>query len=182
MDGIARGGSGWAWPLGPDRVVVDAFEAYGPEIHRHLRSLVRNDADAEDLGQETFLRLHTEVRGGRAPQDPRAWLHRVAANLAMSRGRHLQVEARTAPRLREREEGSGAEDQVIRRDEHRHLSAALATLSETDREVLLLAAAGYGSAEIAERLGRTPLATRTLLCRARARLRLRLQEQVRTSP
>jgi RNA polymerase sigma-70 factor (ECF subfamily) len=176
MDGIGFGTATWG-QTGAERLVVEAFEAYGPEIHRHLRSLVRNEADAEDLGQETFLRLHAQVREGRPPDDPRGWLHRVAANLAMSRGRHLQVEAKTAPRLREREDACGADEAVVRRDEQRRLSAALATLSAADREVLLLAAAGYGSPEIAQRLGRTPLATRTLLCRARARLRVRVEEQ-----
>ncbi|HEY8437724.1 MAG TPA: hypothetical protein VIK65_03825 [Candidatus Limnocylindrales bacterium] len=39
---------------------------------------------------------------------------------------------------------------------------------------MLLAAQGFGAREIGERIGRTELAARTLLCRARGRLRDRM--------
>jgi hypothetical protein len=82
-------------------VLTDAFLAYGGEVGAHLRALLRNGSDAEDLHQEAFLRLHAQAAAGRPPENVRAWLHRVAINLAMSRGRHIQVEARMAPRLRD---------------------------------------------------------------------------------
>jgi len=43
--------------------------------------------DGNDTLQETFLRLTTEARAGRAPEQVRAWLFRVASNLAISRAR-----------------------------------------------------------------------------------------------
>jgi len=159
-----------------EQYVADAFITYGSEVSAHLRSLLRDGGDAEDLNQEAFLRLHTEAAAGRRPDNVRAWLHRVAVNLAMSRGRHIQVQSRTAPRLREDEDGVPTDDLVVRRDESCRLRAALATLPAIDREVLLLAAAGYTGPEIAVELGRSQVATRTLLCRARGRLRTRLAE------
>ena len=44
---------------------------------------------AEDLLQEAFLRLTREVRADRTPDNVRAWLYRVGANLAVSRGRRI---------------------------------------------------------------------------------------------
>jgi len=166
---------------GPDprlieRFVTDAFEAYGQEVSAHLRAILRDGADAEDLHQEAFLRLHAQATAGRPPDNVRAWLHRVAVNLAMSRGRHIQVQSRVAPRLRFDDDAAPTDEIVVRRDEQRCLREALAGLAATDREVLLLAAAGYTGPEIARELGRTQVATRTLLCRARSRLRARLEE------
>jgi DNA-directed RNA polymerase specialized sigma24 family protein len=51
---------------------------------------------------------------------------------------------------------------------------ALAAAGDHDRTVMLLAAQGYRASEIGERIGRTELATRTLLCRARGRLRAQI--------
>lgn len=168
-------------PWGPDprsldQYVTDAFLTYGGEVGAHLRAVLRDGSDAEDLHQEAFLRLHAEAAAGRPPANVRAWLHRVANNLAMSRGRHIQVEMRTAPRLRDDDDAAPTDEVVVRRDETRRIRAALACLTEGDREVLLLAAAGHTGPEIALELGRSQVSTRTLLCRARGRLRARLSE------
>ena len=48
---------------------------------------------SEDLVQESFLRLVKELNG-RSPENVSAWLFRVCANLAVSRGRHLTVRQR----------------------------------------------------------------------------------------
>jgi DNA-directed RNA polymerase specialized sigma24 family protein len=48
--------------------------------------------------------------------------------------------------------------------------AALGAVSTDDRAALILAAQGYRGTEIARHLGRTELASRALLCRARSRL------------
>jgi RNA polymerase sigma-70 factor (ECF subfamily) len=154
--------------------VSAAFEVFGPAIHGHLRATTRDPEAAADLTQEAFLRLYVEVQAGRTPDDIRAWLFRVAANLATSRGRRGQVAARHAPALRELDEARSTEDLVLDRERDASLRAGLAGLPARDRDLLLLAASGVTGPELAEHLGRTQLATRTLLCRARARLRERL--------
>lgn len=154
----------------PD-LVGRAYEIYGPAILGYLRGLTRDPEVASDLTQEAFLRLHVEVGAGRTPDDVRAWLYRVAANLAMSRGRRVQVAARHAPTLLDPDAGRSTEQVILDRERDAALRSALAQLPERDRDVLLLAAAGVTGPELADRLGRTQLATRTLLCRARAKLR-----------
>src|SRR3954447_10123125 len=74
-------------PLGHFGAVSTAFEAYHAEIYNFLRRSTRDEAAAEDLLQEAFLRLTREVDAGRTPEHVRGWLYRVASNLAISRGR-----------------------------------------------------------------------------------------------
>jgi RNA polymerase sigma-70 factor (ECF subfamily) len=59
------------------------------EIAAYLRRLLGNENDAEDVGQETWLRVHRAF--GRLPPDAnsRAWVYRIATNRALTalRGR-----------------------------------------------------------------------------------------------
>ena len=56
-----------------------------------------------------------------------------------------------------------------------HLDVALGELEEDARTALLMAASGFNGMEIAEAIGRSANATRTLMCRSRLELRHRLE-------
>jgi RNA polymerase sigma-70 factor (ECF subfamily) len=158
-----------------ERAIEEAYDTYRASLVRRITSLTRDPAVAEDIAQESFLRLATAIRNGRAPDSVSAWLYRVALNLVASRGRHATVVERRQADLVDRRLQPSPETAAIEAEEHRMLREALGTLGPTDREAVLLAAHGYGGPEIAARLGRTQGATRTLLCRARSRLRSRLE-------
>jgi DNA-directed RNA polymerase specialized sigma24 family protein len=66
---------------------------------------------------------------------------------------------------------------TIQSDERQRLRDALQVLPADARVGLLMAAEGYSSDEIAAAIGRTTIATRTYLSRARIRLREVLQER-----
>jgi RNA polymerase sigma-70 factor (ECF subfamily) len=153
----------------------DAFAAHQREIHTFLLHCVRDPSVAEDLTQETFLRLCREIREGRAPFNVRAWLYRVAANLAVSRGRRIGVARRWLEGLRAEESIEESPERLAVRHERRErLGDAMATLSPDERTALLMAANGFSGQEIAGALGRSDVACRTMLCRARLRLRSQL--------
>ena len=157
-----------------ERIVGSAYAIHGTTLHRYLRVIVRDPAAAEDLLQDAFLRLTLEVRAGRAPDDIGAWLHRVAYNLAISRGGRQTVADRHRRDLVSTEVARSPESLAVAVEEQASVRAALDTLGSTDRSALLLASLGHGGPEIARSLGRTQGATRTLLCRARAKLRARM--------
>jgi RNA polymerase sigma factor (sigma-70 family) len=158
--------------------VAGAFSAHHAEVTAYLRRLTREAEVAEDLAQEVFLRLQREIQEGRAPDNPRAWLYRVAANLAVSRGRHVSV---TRRRLAETWPEVGVDDspenEALRHEREARLDGALASLPLDARRGLMMAAQGFTGREIAAVLGRSELATRTFLCRARLRLRTRLLDE-----
>jgi RNA polymerase sigma-70 factor (ECF subfamily) len=67
---------------------VQAFEAlfdrYGEMIRRHLAHIVRNEAAAQDLVQEVFLRVWTRAEQWDGRGAFKAWLYRIATNLAFN--------------------------------------------------------------------------------------------------
>ncbi|MFL5803661.1 MAG: RNA polymerase sigma factor [Roseiflexaceae bacterium] len=73
---------------------VGAFEAlcerYGEPLRRHLLRMLRDADAAEDLLQETLLRMWTHAAQWDGRGAPRAWLFRIATNLALNHVRTLR--------------------------------------------------------------------------------------------
>jgi RNA polymerase sigma factor (sigma-70 family) len=157
-----------------DAIIETAFAAFNGPLVRRLTAITRDPAAAEDLAQEAFVRLVVEVRAGRAPDDIGAWLHRVAYNLAMSRGRRMSVAGRHLAALESDDVVPSPESLAVASEEHGQLREAMAGLGTADQDALLLSARGYRGVEIARLIGRTDAATRTMLCRARAKVRFRM--------
>jgi len=67
------------------------FRRYQKAIRRHLAGIVRDRSSAEDLLQEVFLRVWTRAGQWRGQGTARAWLFRIATNLALN---HLRASRR----------------------------------------------------------------------------------------
>jgi RNA polymerase sigma-70 factor (ECF subfamily) len=159
-------------------IVAAAYDTLERALYAFALGITHSGTAAEDLVQETFLRLVREVQAGRTPDNVRAWLYRVCANLATSRGRRATVATRYLPFLASREVGETPEARHLRLELGSELNAAMAELSHDERTGLLLSAGGYHGPEIAELLGRTHAATRTMLSRARLKVQTRLSGEV----
>jgi RNA polymerase sigma factor (sigma-70 family) len=153
-------------------VTVDWGEIYRSTFEELVRFLHRKVWDAErarDLAQEVFVRALRHE-----PQNPRAWLFKVAGNLARDEARTVLRRKRHLALLRSEVEEQarvpGPEEQVVAREERGQLRAALDALTDRDREVLLLWDAGLSYREIAEVADLSPGAVGTTLARARRRL------------
>lgn len=70
-----------------------------------------------------------------------------------------------------REVAASPEEELLDREAAYALRGRLTGLPAHVREALLLTAEGFSGAEVARRIGRSELATRSLLCRYRSRLR-----------
>jgi RNA polymerase sigma-70 factor (ECF subfamily) len=161
-----------------DAAVVAAWTDHHEEIYAFLVRTTRDPEVAEDLLQEAFLRLTREVRAGRAPDNIRAWLYRVGANLATSRGRRISAALRGLIKLRSTAGSTRTDDHpetsYLQGEARAALLEILADLDPAARAALLLSSEGFTGAEIAAAIGRSEIATRTLLCRTRVRVRSRL--------
>lgn len=151
----------------------DLEQLYKTTYSAVVRFLFRKvwDADrAHDLAQEVFIRAMAH-----RPEKPRAWVFAVAANLArdearaaIRRKRHLTL-LKDDPGTLPHHEPSPHES-VEHHEQMAQVEEALATLSERDREVLLLWDAGMSYTEIAGQTGLAVGAVGTTLARARRRL------------
>jgi RNA polymerase sigma-70 factor (ECF subfamily) len=155
-------------------VALALYDAHHRELASFIRGIERDPRIAEDVLSETYVRLIEEIRRGRTPDQPRAWLYRVAANLVVDGGRHRSVVGRVMGRLVDHRTEPPPDDEILRGETRREVWAALGTLPVDARTALLLAAHGFSGREVAQALGRTELATRSLICRARLRLREQL--------
>jgi RNA polymerase sigma-70 factor (ECF subfamily) len=154
-----------------EAAVIQAYGEWHEDLFGFLTSATRDREVAEDLLQETFLRLVQEAQGGRTPENVRAWLYRVASNLVISRARRRTVAARWLSHLVQRDSGEAADAEMLRQERRGDIERLLAHLGPDARVGLLLAAHGFSGAEVAATIGRTDGATRVLLYRARLQLR-----------
>jgi RNA polymerase sigma-70 factor (ECF subfamily) len=159
-----------------------AYDAHAAAIFRFLVRLCGRRDLAEDLFQETWLRLARHARGLRPDTELRAWLYAVARNLARSHARFGLAEARGVAALARwwylDPRGGAPEDAAVAADAAARLERALARLPLAGREVLLLVAGeGLAVDEAARVLGITPEAARQRLHRARAELSKSLPEE-----
>lgn len=149
---------------------AEIYQTTWDELVRFLHYKVWDEERARDLAQEVFVRALPHQ-----PDDPRAWIFSVAANLARDEARAAVRRRRHLTLLRaEAEEEAAAPPRAPERLERierlTRVRAVLGRLSEWDREVLLLWNAGLSYREIAGRTGLALGAVGTTLARARKRL------------
>src|SRR5580704_15377658 len=70
-----------------DQVLSALFDELRVPLFRYVVAMLGSAAEAEDVTQECFVKLFLELRSGRNPNSPRAWLFRVGHNLALDRWR-----------------------------------------------------------------------------------------------
>jgi DNA-directed RNA polymerase specialized sigma24 family protein len=99
----------------------------------------------------------------------------VVANLIASRRRHATVAERHLGAVATGDEDAGPEPAYLDHERQANIDVFLGELAEDARTALLMAANGFNGMEIAEAIGRSGNATRTLMCRTRLHLRRLLE-------
>ena len=155
------------------------FAAHQIGLLRYLRRAVGHPETARDLTQDVFVRI---ARSGTMPatdDERRAWIFRIARNLAIDHQRRHDV--RFADREARDADGgtwhAGRErGRPAAQDTSAAVNEALAALDPLDRDVFLLReAGGLSYAEIAAACDLTVSAVRSRIHRARLALRDRLR-------
>ena len=152
-------------------------ETYSRLLFRVVHSVLRNQAEAEDVVQDVFVRVIERRRSLQTIRDMRVWLVRVAWNLALDRRRRIRpmqmdesfaenLAANTAP----------ADERLAEAQRMKAVLREMERLPRAERHILLLSVVEeLGMAEMAKVVGRSESAVRALLFRARTRLRERLE-------
>ena len=142
------------------------------------RRILGNAAEAEDVAQETFMRVWTHAPRWQPLAQFRTWLTRVVINLCLDRKRRAPwVELETAGEIADpaRDAGEKAEDD----ERERMLAAAIEKLPVRQRSAIVLT---YGdsmsNAQVADILDTSVSAVETLLVRAKQNLRRALENLI----
>jgi len=145
------------------RAMAELYDRYGRMAYALIVRVVRDSGVAEDLVQETFLRVWNRVQGFDAERGALgAWLLAVARNRAIDYLRSSAGRLRNSVELAETEHPAlfaDMEKELFDADRLRRVRAALEKLSGNHRTVIELAYfEGLSQSEMAERMGE-PLGT-----------------------
>jgi RNA polymerase sigma-70 factor (ECF subfamily) len=157
------------------------YQRHSREVWALAYARWMNADTAMDITQEAFLRLWKQWEDGEAILNPRAWLLRVARNLAEDYAKSAFRRNGTHPP--QTMNGVRSHDplpleQLEREETFGQLRAVLEQLAKPDREILTLRyALDYDTNQIAEVLAIAPTAVHMRLSRARQRLAERLKAQ-----
>lgn len=165
---------------GDKTAFVALYERYQPPVFTYVYYRVDDQALAEDLTAEVFVRLVAKIHTYRATSPLLAWLYTIARNLITD---HYREASRMAP-LDERTAMSHTDPTEVahRRMREAELRKALKRLSEEQRQVVLLKfIERQSNLQIAQALGKTEGAVKSLQHRALDALRRLLDTQPRAS-
>ncbi|WP_226682319.1 RNA polymerase sigma factor [Sutcliffiella horikoshii] len=125
-----------------DQAAFEAFvHRYHVPIHQYTERLLKDSKKAEDVVQETFIRLLKQLKSKQIPTYPKAWLYRVASNICKDYWRSAQYRSEDTAK----EEMPVTVDQqasVIeiyeRQETRKEMLASLKSLSESQQQIVTL--------------------------------------------
>lgn len=149
----------WTLPLtriqAGDGEATTLFRELRKPLLRYLMCLGLSADEAQDVVQDAFLSLHRHLSAGGSQQNMRSWLFRVAHNQA--RNRQNSYDRRFSAPLDDGAERAldeaTPERVLLEKERYERLGNAIRTLTDTERECLLLRASGLRYREIGEVLG-----------------------------
>lgn len=153
------------------------YYKYYPELVRYGRQLNVNEADIEDLVQETFMKYHIELGKDVVFENSRAWLYKVLHNQVMTKNNSKSLRESKLKYFRTQHADRFQTD-TIEKDERRELVfQILEKLPDKEKNLLLLYHNGLKYKEIAEVLDMNPNSVGTIIVRSMAKLKKLLKTE-----
>jgi RNA polymerase sigma-70 factor (ECF subfamily) len=164
---------------GDSRAADRLLERYFRACRAVALAVTGNEADADDACQDAVVAAIERIDSCQDPARFGGWLLQIVRNRARNLVRYQAVRAAEPLELHEVAGGVSAAVELERGELRARLLAALAELTEVQREVVLLHdLEGWKHEEIAERLGLVPGTVRSHLHHARRHLRRILSEDL----
>jgi RNA polymerase sigma factor (sigma-70 family) len=161
--------------LATDRSFERLYRKHAGDVYRYALVVLRNQADAEDVTQTTFLNAYRAMENGERPRSPQNWLIAIAHNVCRQRFRQSQRRPNEVAYEEELAEAVVDDDAISAEDIRR----ALGHLAFNQRSALVMRELeGRSYQEIAEILDLSVSAVETLIFRARRALREQLEEGI----
>ena len=140
------------YATGCNEAFNELLHRYDSYVHTYIRYSVQDEDLAEDIFQDTFIKVMTTIRQGRYSAEGKfkSWISRIAHNLIIDHYRRLKTrgqeqmieDTQSADEalftLQLSSDELSAEEQLIRHEHISELSRGLAKLSPEQREVIRL--------------------------------------------
>ena len=128
------------------------FEQFYPFVVKHVYFLTQDKVMAEDIAQETFIKLYHSCPISLF--NPGAWLNRVATNLTYNllKGERMRRDREGLQSKERPANPETSEDLILRKEETDYVKSALNALPVKERMCLLLRHSGFSYEEISEAL------------------------------
>lgn len=158
---------------GDQRAYRELVDRYLNSIARFAQRLLNDAGEAEEVAQETFLRLWTQASNFEPRAKPKTWLYRIARNQCIDRLRKRRDASADLEALSSGDRPSGL---LARKETAEEVEAALAALPERQRAAITLVHyEGLDGSEACDVLEVSSEALESLLARGRRSLRERLK-------
>jgi RNA polymerase sigma factor (sigma-70 family) len=156
---------------GNERAFAAIYERYHQPLYRYCRSILRNEIDAQDALQSTFVGALQALRREQRSAPLRPWLYRIAHNESISLLRRRSRDASDELDAQTLGVGASVEQEVAERARWRSLVEDLSSLPDRQRGALLLRELnGLSHEEIAIALGTSIAAAKQSIFEARQAL------------
>jgi RNA polymerase sigma-70 factor (ECF subfamily) len=178
---------------GDTRAFAELVDKYKQPVVNFICRTLRDETEAEDLAQNVFLQVYKSAHRYRVSAKFSTWLFTIARNLCLNeirrRSRHPAESLDTphpeyddlSPRQFEDKDASLPPNALLQGELEQKIEQALAELPETQRTAILLCRQEDVSyEEIAEVLGCSLSATKSLIHRGRETLRHKLKPYLRS--
>ncbi len=138
--------------------VTGLYEQLHQPVYRYLLWMRVRPQEAEEILQEAFLRLFSHLYADRPNVNMKAWVYRVAHNLACARGRKQKFILETSPErwheicLSAIDSSAGPEEALLYKERWERLHSRVMKLSQLQQNCVRLRLEGLRYQEIAETL------------------------------
>lgn len=127
------------------------YQAASPSVYAYALSILKNSHDAEDVLQDTFLRIFDAASTYRSQGKPMAWILTIVKNLCFKRlAEHQKAQSTSLEDWKEHT----ALPESLTHDDKLVLRLCMDALADDERQIVVLhAVAGFKHREIAQTLG-----------------------------
>ncbi|WP_276483027.1 RNA polymerase sigma factor [Paraflavitalea pollutisoli] len=152
---------------GDEAAFRQLFQAYLPSLYPMIAQVTKSGPVAEDIIQETFLRLWMHRDRLTTIEHPRAWILRIAYFQAFTWLRDQSIHQKAITRLRPGDQDADTEQQLAFRQTEALIRQAVAQLPGQQKKAYSLSRdSGLKNAEIARKMGLSEQSVKNTLVRA----------------
>jgi RNA polymerase sigma-70 factor (ECF subfamily) len=146
------------FPSDPRARILALYDEFRPRLFRYLGSLHLSRESADEVIQETFMRLTTALLGVNEIKNVQGWIVRVAHNLAIDllkreRGPVVALETGSFVIENRADPALSPEDAYVRKEQSRQMKIALSSLKPQHRKCFEMRAQGFRYKDIGVALG-----------------------------